>query len=96
MLGEVGLDTIFLAAAEGWIGKNDINTIRLRIADVRSRQCVVVTDEGRIVDVVEQHVGNAEHVRQLLFLRSAERLLHLLLVGRRLHVPFAHMADGTG
>ena len=52
--------------------------------------------EARILDAVQQHVGDAEHVRKLLLLHRAQGLLHLLLVLDRLHVALAHVADGAG
>ena len=50
----------------------------------------------RVLDAVQQHVGDAEHVRQLLLLDGAQGLLHLLLVLDLLHVALAHVADGAG
>src|ERR1700731_2893262 len=69
MLGKVALDAIFLAPAEGRIGEDYIHAIRLRIADVRPRQRVVVADEAGILDTVQKHVSYTEHVRKLLFSR---------------------------
>ena len=55
-----------------------------------------MADEGGVVDAVQQHVGHAEHVRELLFLAGAQGLLHLLFIGWFLHVALAHVADGAG
>ena len=93
MLRKVGLDAVFFAPAEGRVCQNNVDTVGLRVADVRPCQRVVMADKGRVVDIVEQQVGDAEHVRELLFLGSAKRLLHLLLVGGGLHVALAHVAD---
>ena len=52
--------------------------------------------EARVLDVVQQHVGDAEHVGKLLLLHRAQGALHLPLVGGLLHIAVAHMADGAG
>ena len=80
VLGEVALDAVFLAPAEGRIGENDVHAIDWRVADVGPRQRVVVAHEAGILNAVQQHVGDAEHVRQLLLLDRAQRFLHALLV----------------
>ena len=66
------------------------------VADVGPRQRVVVAHEARILNAVQQHVGDAEHVRELLLLDGPQRLLHQLLVLNLLHVTLAHVADGAG
>ena len=67
----------------------------LRVADVGPRQRVVVAHEARVLDAVQQHVGDAEHVRKLLLLDRAQRGLHLLLVLGPLHVALAHVAEAN-
>ena len=52
--------------------------------------------EARVLDAVQQHVGDAEHVRKLLLLDGAQGCLHRLLVLGLLHVALAHVADGAG
>src|SRR6202043_269610 len=96
VLWEVALNAIFLAPAEGWIGKNDIHAVARGIADVRPREGVVMTDETRILNTVEQHVGYTEHVGQLLFLDRPQPFLHTLLVLYFFHVPVAHVAKRAG
>jgi len=75
---EIVLDAVFFASAERGIGEDDIHTLLLAPGNQRSRQCVVVAYETRILDAVQQHVGNAEHVGELLLLYGAQRRLHLL------------------
>ena len=70
-------------AAEGRIGEHDVDAVGLRVADVGPGQRVVVADEARVLDAVQQHVGDAEHVRQLLLLHRPQGGLHLLLRPRR-------------
>ena len=96
VFGKVGLDAVFLSPAEGRIGEDDIHPVRLGVADIGAGQGVVMADEGWVVDAVEKHIRDAEHVRELLFLSGAQALLHLLFVLRGLHVAFAHVADGAG
>ena len=83
-------------AAEGRIGEDDVHAVGLAVADVGPGQGVVVADEAGVLDAVQQHVGDAEHVRELLLLHGAQGLLHRLLVLGLLHVALAHVADGAG
>ena len=66
------------------------------VADIGARQRVVVAHEARVLDAVQQHVGDAEHVRQLLLLDRAQAGLHGRLVLGPLDVALAHVADGAG
>ena len=76
VLGEVAFDAVFFLAAEGRIGEHDVDAVRLRIADVGPGEGVVVADEAGVLNAVQQHVGDAEHVGKLLFLDCPEGLLH--------------------
>jgi hypothetical protein len=96
VLGEVGLDAVFLAPAEGRVGEHDVHAVGLTVADVGASERVVLTHERGVVDAVQQHVGDAEHMRKLLFLHGAQPLLHAPLVFRRFHVAAAHVAQGAG
>ena len=57
------LDAVFLTPAEGRIGKDDVYTIRLRVADIGPRQSVVMAHETGILNAMQKHVGDAKHVR---------------------------------
>ena len=94
--GKFDLDAVLLAPAEGRIGQHDVHAVGLRVADVGPRQRVVVAHEARVLDAVQQHVGDAEHVRKLLLLDRAQGGLHLRLVLGPLHVALAHVIDGAG
>ena len=74
VLGEVAFDAVFLAPAEGRIGEHDVHAVGLRVADIGPRQRVVVAHEAGVLDAVQQHVGDAEHVRKLLLLDRAQGL----------------------
>lgn len=93
--GEVGLDAVLFAAAEGRVGDDDIDAVGSRVADVGAGEGVVVADEAGVFDAVEQHIGDAEHVRELLFLDGSQGGLHPLLVGDFFDVAVAHMAEGA-
>ena len=72
MLGKVAFDAVFFFAPEGRIGEDDVHAVGLAIADIGPGQGVVVADKGRVVDAVQEHVGDAEHVRKLFFLAGAQ------------------------
>ncbi len=55
-----------------------------------------MTHEAGVFDAVQQHVGDAQHVRQLLFLHGVQAGLHGLLVFYLFHVAVTHVTDGTG
>ena len=96
VLGEVALDAVFFLAAEGRVGQHDVDAVLLLPADVGPRQGVVVTHEAGVLDAVQQHVGDAQHVRKLLFLHGAQGGLHGVFVLGPLDVAVAHVAQGTG
>ncbi len=72
---EVGLDTVLLFAAEGRVGEDDVHPVSLAVADVGPGQGVVVAHEAGVLDAVEQQVGDAEHMRELLLLHRAQASL---------------------
>ncbi len=55
-----------------------------------------MADLGRHLDAVQQHVGGAEQVRELLLLDAVEGALQGLAVLHVLHVLGAHVLDGAG
>jgi hypothetical protein len=63
---------------------------------MRPCQRVVVAHEARVLDAVQQHVGDAQHVRELLLLDRAQGALHPRLVLGPLHVTLAHVINGAG
>ena len=93
---EIVLDAVFLAPAEGRIGEHDIDALVLAPRNQRPGQRVVVAHEARVLDAVQQHVGDAEHVRKLLLLHRAQGALHLLALLGRADVVLLHVADGAG
>ena len=96
VLREVGLDAVLLLAAEGRIGEHDVHPVLLSPVGVGPRQGVVVAHEAGVLDAVQQHVGDAEHVGELLFLDGAQGRLHGLLVLGPLDVALAHVAERAG
>ena len=95
VFGEVTFDAVFLTPTERRIRKNDVHAIRLRVADVRPRKCVVVVDESGILNAVQEHIGDAEHVRELFLLDCSQPLLHVLLILYFFHVPVAHVTNSA-
>ena len=97
VLREIALDAVFLSPPKGGLVSTISTRSACRVADVGPRQRVVVADEARILDAVQQHVGDAEHVRKLLLLDCAQGLpASSALVFDVLHVTLAHVANGTG
>src|SRR3546814_15950066 len=96
MVGEVALDPVLFLAAKVRIGEDDSDAILLLPADVGAGKCVVVPHEAGIFDAVQQHVGDAEHMRQRLFFYGAEGLLHQLFILGPLHVTITHVTHGAG
>ena len=68
VLGEVSLDAVFLSPAEGRVREHDVHAVAGSVADVGPGQGVVVADEAGVLDAVEQHVRDTEHVRELFLL----------------------------
>ena len=85
----MALYIVLLIAAVWRIHQNDIKLVIVRIVQYIFCQRVAVIDLGR-VDIMQQHIGDAEHVRELLLLDAIDRLgiffavfscLHLLVKG---------------
>ena len=93
--GEVGLDAVLLHAAEGRVGDDDVHAVLGRPVAQRAGQRVVVADVGGHVDAVQQHVGHAQQVRQVLLLDAGEAVLDGALVGLGLGL-LAQVLDGAG
>ena len=79
------LDVVLLAAAVRRIHQYDVKLVVVGIVEHILCQRVVVHHLGR-VDVVEQHIGDAEHIGELLFLDAIDRLGVFLFVLRRVHL----------
>ena len=93
---KVGFDAVFFLSAKRRIGEDDVHPVGLAVADIRPRQGVVVAHEAGVFNAVQQHVGDAEHVRELLLLHGAQAGLHGLFVFDLFHIAVAHVADGAG
>ena len=66
MLGKVGLNAVLHAGAKGRVGEDDVHAVGVGVAHVGAGQGVVVAHKAGIFHAVQQHVGNAQHVGQLL------------------------------
>ena len=78
-------DIVLLASAIRRIHKNNIKFIFVRIVEHVACQRVVVHDFRRI-DVVQEHIGNAQHIRELFLLYSIDRISIFLFVFCCLHL----------
>ena len=71
VVGEMVLDLRFLAAAVGRVHEHHVELIVLGVVQHVLEQGVVVIDPGH-VQAVEQHVGDAEHVGELLLFDAVD------------------------
>lgn len=92
--GEVGLDAVLLHAAEGGIRDDHIHALLRRPVAQRAGQRVVMVDVGRYVNAVQQQIGHAQDVRQVLFLDAGEAALNVAFMGLGLSL-LAQMFDGA-
>ena len=92
--GEVGLDAVLLHAAKGRVGDDDVHSLLRAPVAQGAGEGVVVADVGGDVDAVEEQVGHAEDVRQVLFLDAREAVLDGALVGLGLGL-LAQVLDGA-
>ncbi len=83
--GEVVFDLGFFVSAVGWIHEDDIKAVFLCIVEDVVGEGVVVVDLGD-VDVVQEHIGNAEQVGEGFFLDAVNRGEEGFAVGRCLNL----------
>ena len=72
-------DVRLFAAAVGRIHQDNVETVVIRIVEYVLEQAVVVEDL-RNVQIVQQHIRDAKHVRELLFLDAVDRTAAFRLV----------------
>ncbi len=77
---KTGLDAGLLDAAKGRVREDDVHPVGGAVVAQRAGQGVVVQDLAGNFDAVQQQVGHAQHVRQLLFLDPANAGLQQGLV----------------
>ena len=92
--GEVRLDAILLHAAEGRVCHDHVHTFLWPPITQWTCETIVVPDVGRDVDPVQEEIGHAQDVRQMLFLDASEALLNAALVCFRLRL-LAKVLDGV-
>ena len=93
--GKVGINAVFFLAAKRRIGEDDVHPVGLAIADIRPCQSVVVAHEAGVFNAVQQHIGDAEHVRKLFLLHGAQAGLHGLFVFDLFDIAVTHVANGS-
>ena len=92
--GVVGLDAVLLHAAEGRVGDDDVHALLRAPVAQGAGEGVVVADGGGDVDAVQEEIGHAQDVREVLFLDAGEAVLDGALVGLGLGL-FAQVLDGA-
>ena len=91
---EIGFNAVFLHAAEGRISDDDIHAFLGAPVAQRSGERVAVADVGRDINAMQQQIGHAQHVRQVLFLDAGKTVLDDALVIGGLGL-LAQMLDGA-
>ena len=74
--GVVGLDAVLLHAAEGRVGDDDVNTLLRTPVAQGAGESVVVADVGGDIDAVQEEIGHAQDVREVLLLDAGEAVLN--------------------
>ena len=78
IIGEEALNGLVLMSAIGRVHQDDVELIRVRIVQQIMLQRVHVIDV-RNLNVMQQHIGYAEQIRERLFLDSVNAVIKLLL-----------------
>ena len=94
LLREVGFDAVLFHASERWICDDAVNSILRSVAGQGLRQRVVMSNVGGHVDAVQQHVCDAQQMRERLFLNALDGTLQQFFVVRRFDL-LSQMVDGT-
>ena len=92
--GVVGLDAVLLHAAEGRVGDDDVHALLRAPVAQGAGEGVVVADVGGDVDAVQEEIGHAQDVRQVLLFDAGEAVLDGALVGLGLGL-LAEVLDGA-
>ena len=71
---------LFAAAVRG-IHEDHVKLIVLRVVQHVPQEGIIVVNLGQ-VDVMQQHVGDAQHIRKLLLFDAVNGIVVLLLIGR--------------
>jgi len=80
---KIVLDTVLFHTPEGWIGDDHVHVVLLAVVGEGTIQRVVVFDLIGHLDTVEDHVGDRQHVRELLLLHPKDAALDLLPLSGR-------------
>ena len=96
MLRKVALNAVLLLAAKGRVGQHDVHPVLPLPTDIGPGQGVVVAHEARVLNVVQQHIGHAQHMRQLFLLHHTQGGLQGRLILGSLDIALAHVAQSAG
>ena len=94
--GEIGLDAVLFHPAKGRIGDNHVHAIIGPIIAQRTRQGIVMAHPGGPLDIMQEHVGDAQDVGQRFLFHALQAGLQLFLIGGALDILRADMVDGVG
>ena len=78
IIGEESLNGLVLMSAIGRVHQDDVELIRICIVQQIMLQRVHMIDIGNF-NVMQQHIGHAEQIRERLFLDSVNAVIKLLL-----------------
>ncbi len=92
--GVVGLDAVLLHATERRVGDDAVHALLRAPVAQGTGEGVVVADVGGDVDAVQEEIGHAQDVREVLLLDAGEAVLNFPLVGLGLRL-FAQVLDGA-
>ena len=92
--GEVRLNPVLLHSAEGRVGDDDVHALLRAPVAQGAGEGVVVPDVGGNVDAVQEEIGHAQDVGQVLLLNAGEAVLDGALVGLGLRL-LAQLLDGA-
>ena len=82
---EILLDPVFFNAAKRRVGRDDMDTIAIAIVPIGLGQRIVMTNTGWCVDPMQDHIGDAEIVREGLFLNASNSLGQCGPIGLSVH-----------
>ena len=78
---EVVFDAIFFHATKGRVGDDDVDAVFVGIVPQRPAQRVVMLNIGGGVNAMQNHVGDAEHMRQGFFVNAINGGLQDFFIG---------------
>ena len=94
--GYFGLDGVFFHPPKWWIGDHDVHSVLWAVIPQRTSERIVVAYLGGNLDLVQEHIGGTEKMRQCLFFNALYGRLQSYLICRRLDILGPYVLYGTG